>query len=161
MKKNYIKFMLQIFFLIIAVSFVVFLVTAFLVNKPLSPIQDMIPILQAILSISLIVGIVSFIFAFPSFLVKIDNLGIKKNFWSKVFLWSDIDHVKIVGISAIKYFNRAVFSGRGRTVEISLFIFDDQEAFLKEIEKHLPWSKGLDITNGLPSEVVKPDRLDY
>lgn len=53
-----------------------------------------------------------------------------------------------------KYFNKLILSGRGQTVEINLFVFENQEKFVEDVRIFLPWETDLDVNN-LPSEASK------
>lgn len=152
MKKNYLRFALQIMLLIGTIAVFVFCVIIFFVNGQFDWSQDAVSMLQSVVSVCLIVGVMSLIIGLPSFLVKIDSSGIKKGFLSNTLSWSDMDHAKIVGVPSMKYFNKLILSGCGQTIEINLFIFDNQEKFVENVRMFLPWATDLDVKN-LPSEV--------
>lgn len=154
MKKNYLRFALQIILLISTTAVFVFCVATFFVNEQFDWLQDTASMLKSIVSVCLIVGVMNLVIGLPSFLVRIDSSGIKKNFLSNTLSWSDIDHAKIIGFSSIKHFNKLILSGRGQTIEINLFIFDNQERFIEKVRTFLPWATNLDIKS-LPSEASK------
>lgn len=154
MKKNYLRFALQIMLLIGTTAVFVFCIVVFFVNGQFDWPQDAVSMLQSVISVCLIVGVMSLVIGLPSFLVNIDSSGIKKGFFSNTLSWSDVDHAKIVGVPSIKHFNKLILSGRGQTVEINLFIFDNQEEFVEGVRMFLPWATALDVKS-LPSEASK------
>ena len=154
MKKNFLRFALQIMLLIGTTAAFVFCVVTFFVNEQFGWSQDAVTMLQSVVSVCLIVGVMSLAIGLPSFLVNIDSSGIKKGLLSNTLSWSDMGHAKIVGVPSIKYFNKLILSGRGQTVEINLFVFENQEKFVEDVRIFLPWETDLDVNN-LPSEASK------
>ena len=154
MKNNYLRFALKIFLLICTTTVFIFVVVGFLVIKEFDWDQDAFNFLQSIMSVCLIVWVMCLVVGLPSFFVKVNSSGISKRFRPGTLSWSNMDHAKIVGVAFIKHFNKMVLSGHGQTVEISLFIFDDQEKFVKDIGIYLPWATCLDLKS-LPSEASK------
>jgi hypothetical protein len=89
-----------------------------------------------------------------SFLVELDHTGIKIGIPRKKIAWSEVQKVKLVGIPMAKSLNRIVISGVGSELEIKLFVFKSQEAFIAEIRRYLPWAGDLAADN-VPLEIEK------
>ena len=157
MKKNFLRFAVQIVVLIFVTAISTFLIFIFFSSQDSYLESSITSVLQVIFSICLIVSAGSLVTGIPSFMVKLDQNGIGKSLSAKAIPWADVDHVKIVGMPAIKLLYRAVFSSRTDQREVHLFIFDNQAAFLSDLTAFLPWTDALNLAD-IPSEVRRPDR---
>ena len=90
-----------------------------------------------------------------SFFVRINAKSIKVWFPANEIKWQDIKTIKIVGIPRIKSLNELIIMDQqGQLLKVKLFVFKDQNAFIKELIGYVPWASGLS-TDNLPSEVTR------
>ena len=146
MKKAYFKFILISLLLTILLTFCTFY--AVYIATGWISYRDFI---QSAVYVSLITSSMVIVLGLFSFCVSIDDDAITVGFPGRRLEWNEIDRVKIVGIPNLKFLNRLIISGKGKELDIKLFVFQNQDEFIDALKSHLPWVAALD-TKSIPSE---------
>ena len=91
-----------------------------------------------------VIWIISIILSIPALSSSLSSKGVKRDWKSPVIPWDIIDSVNLRGMRGCKFFNSVSFSSVGASVSISLSHYKRHEVILREVERYLPWAKGLE-----------------
>lgn len=84
------------------------------------------------------------------FFLSLSEQGVKILPWSRRVKWSEVRSVKWTGLSRSRQLDRLIVEDPVNTAVIPLYIFEDPEAVVAELQDYLPWVGTLE-RNALPA----------
>lgn len=154
MKKNIVKFFCKCFSFTIGGTLIGFLICSLFIHIEMDSLNEKLFVVKILVGLGIVSGACVFAMGLFAFIVKIDSGGIRRYFFSQTITWSDIVSVRIIGFDWLKLSRKLILTSPNGMVEIDMFIFNDQEVFLKELKQYLPWADSLQLTP-LPSQAIK------